>query len=379
LSLVEPVTEKPAQSRNNQSSRTSGPFVISGIVMLEDGRPPDQAAEVILACSGVVRQRAYTQAGSGQFTLSIGDSRAPETDITETATDPRGGFKSFNQIGRGFGDDGRWGTGRTTNVSRLYLGDCELTASLPGYKSAVVYPGNRDLLDNPDIGTIRLFSKNPVRRSTVSVKSLAAPEKARKAHENARQELSRTQPDYTKAARELEKAVDICADYAEAWFCLAQCRLKLKDAAHAREAFEKANDADPDYLLPALALAELSLAGGDTHAARTWATRVLERDPTVILASYIHGFASFFLGDIKAAEASILKVRSSHEASAFPGLHYIMGSILAAKGDIPSAATELKLYLQLNPDFEKATEIQQRLADWREKGLLRDADELLPE
>jgi tetratricopeptide (TPR) repeat protein len=373
-------TEKPAQGRSGSSPRNSATYVISGIVTVEDGTAPAQAAEVILVCSGVVRQRVYTQAGGGQFSLTVGESITADTDITETSTAPRGGgFKSLNQIGRGFGDDGRWGSGRATNHSRLYLGDCELTASLPGYASEVIYPGNRDLLDNPDIGTIRLFRRSPTRGTTVSVKTLAAPEKARKAYEKAKEELSRAQPALPKAARELEKAVEVCPGFAEAWFLLAQCRLKLNETARARDAFEKANDADPDYLLPALALAELSLAGGDTRAACAWAMRVLERDPSVILASYIHGFASYFLGDIEAAEASMLKVRSSQEASAFPGLHYIMGSILAAKGDIPSAATELVLYLRLNHDFEKADEIKKLLVDWRAKGLLKDSDELLPE
>jgi Flp pilus assembly protein TadD len=359
-----------SQTRTSNQTRINPTYLISGLVVLDDGTPLEESAEVILICSGVVRQRVNSRPG-GHFLISLGEERAPDTDTTETAGNPRGGgFRSFNQIGRGFGDDGRWGSGRSTDARRLYLGDCELIAMLAGYTSDVLYPGNRDVLQNPDVGSIRLHRRTQVSGTSISLKSLTAPEKARNAYSKARKQLAARKPNHAKAVKELEKSVAIYPEYAAAWYLMGKSHIALMQLDKAREAYERSTAADPDYLLPCIGLAELGLKTGQVKEAALWAGRALERNPNLIIALYLYGFASFFLGNEGTAETAIRKVQNSPDAKAYPGTHYVLGTILAKRGDIPSAAAEYRQFLELSPASEGAPELKKQLAEWAGQGML---------
>lgn len=371
--LLFPAQEAFAQSRRTTQPTTYSQYSLSGKVILADGGPVTDPVEVILVCNGTIRQRVYSRA-DGQFVFTLGENRSPDTDSAEMAGNPIGGeFRSFNQIGRGFGDDGRWGSGRTTQPGRLYLGDCELFALHPGFTSEVVYPGNRDVLGKPDIGNIRLFRRAQVRGTTISLKSLTAPDKARNAYEKARSQLKKKKPAYSMAIKELQKAVQLYPEFAEAWHYLGKSYLALKEVDKAREAYEQSARADADYLLPRLALAELDMKCGQFSQAAIWSGQVLERNAHLIRASYLYGHANFSLGNLDLAEASLRKVQTSPEAKAYPGTHYLLGMVLARKGDIPAAASELSYFLELNPNFDGAEELRDQLKLWANQGLVAAA------
>ncbi len=345
-------------------SRNGPGYALSGIVIFDDGSPVPESTEVRLVCSGAVRQRVYSQPG-GQFLLTLGDNRAPDPDITDTAASATGNrYPSFNGLGRAFGDDG--GYARTR---RYYLGDCELVASLTGFTSGVIRPGDRDLLQNPDVGSIVLHRRAQVRGSAISIKSLSAPEKATRRYQGASAELHRKTPSYAKALKHLQNAVGIYPQYAAAWHLIGRCYVALRKFANAREAYENAAAADPDYTLPYIGLAELGLQTGQFQQAVTWSSLALERDPGMTSASYLHAFASFSSGNIEAAETSIRKVEKSPEARGYPGIHYLLGAIRVAKGDVPAAVAEFRLFLELSPGYDGAERIKKQLALWAEQGI----------
>lgn len=360
--------DAPAQGRRTPPPRSDPQFTMSGRVIIADGATVSEPVEVILVCNGAIRQRVYSQA-DGQFVFTLGENRLPDTDSAETAGSPIGGeFRSFNQIGRGFGDDGRWSSGRTSQPGRLYLGDCELFALHPGFTSEVLYPGTRDVMGKPDIGAIRLFRRTQVRGTTISVKSLSAPDKARSAYQKAREQLRKKEPSYTLAIKELQKAIGLYPEFAEALYYLGKSHLAVKEPDKAREAFEQSAVADADYLLPRLALAEFAMRAGQFDQAVVWSAQVLERNPHAIPASYLYGNANFSLGNLDLAEASLRKVQTSPEAKAYPGTHYLLGLLLAQRGDIPAAAAELTRFLELSPDFGGVETLRKQLKLWTDQG-----------
>ncbi len=349
--------------------RSRATYLISGSILMEDGSACPEPVEVLLICTGAIRQRTFSQPG-GQFFFQLADNKSPTTGETETAGSPAGGFGSFNRLGRGFNDDGSFGTGRTSKLGRINLNDCEVTAVLPGFTSQVVQLGIRDLMDNPDIGAIVLHRREAVRGTTISLKTLAAPRDALEPYRRAVKELGRKKPRYKRAIRELNRAVENFAEFAAAWNLLGNCHLAVEDETAALQALETSAAADPEYLPPYLTIAEVLLQRGDSEGSAAWSERALQRNPDLTRAAYLNAFANYSLGQLEVAELSILRVHESPSVTEFPASHYLFGLILAAKGLPLEASVELDEFLLLVPDFEQAGQIRQMLLDWEEQGLI---------
>ena len=97
----------------SQNDRRRTTYTLVGAVALEDGSPVKDPAEVVLTCSGAVMQRTETDA-RGQFSFRLGDPKSLDTSDLDMAGSPSGkAFESFNQVGRGLGDGGQYGSGRS--------------------------------------------------------------------------------------------------------------------------------------------------------------------------------------------------------------------------------------------------------------------------
>ncbi|MFQ5740211.1 MAG: tetratricopeptide repeat protein [Acidobacteriota bacterium] len=360
------LTTAAGQGRNRMAP------ILAGVVVFEDGKPVLEPVQVYLTCSGSVRQRVSTQPG-GQFNFQWGDSTSTITEEKETTGSPSGGrFGRFNRLGRGLDDDGAFGSGRVL-LGRVNLSDCDISAALPGFVSDVIHLGIHGILDNPDVGSLMLSKLDRVSGTTVSFKSLKAPRKATKAYQKAQRELGKKKINYSKAVKELEKATKAYPGFAAAWYLLGVCRSAQGDRKSAFEEFEKAVAADPDYLVPYIAMAELRQQRGRYHEAAELSSRVLQRNPEVIRAYYVHAYANYSLGRIDIAERSVRKVQESKEAVSYPGTHYLLGLVLAAKRDYSSAASEFRRFLELNPGFEQAPELERRMLEWEAQGLIEKA------
>lgn len=350
-------------------SRSRATFLISGSIQMEDGTPCPEPVEVLLICTGAVKQRTFSQPG-GQFFFQLANNKSPTTGETEIVGSPAGGFGSFNRLGRGFNDNGSFGTGRTSKFGRINLSDCEVTAALPGFTSDVIQLGIRDIFENPDVGAIVLHRRETVSGATISLKTLAAPAAALKPYRRAVKELAKKKPKFKRAARDLTRAVEEFEEFAAAWNLLGHCRRALKEDGAALEAFEAAVAADPEYLAPYLSLAELKLQQGEVEGSEGWSRKALERNPELLQAAYLNAFANYQLKRLDAAQTSILQVHESANVATFPGSHYLFGLILAAKGLALEASVEFDKFLALNPDFQDAHEVRQILAEWEDQGLI---------
>src|SRR6185437_1184200 len=91
-----------------------------------------------------------------------------------------------------------------------YVG-CNVQAALPGYESNSVTIAQRNLTDDPNVGTISLKPAANA-ASSVSATTAAAPKDAVKAYEKARNEWAENKPD--KAQKDLQKAVQIDPQFA---------------------------------------------------------------------------------------------------------------------------------------------------------------------
>ena len=170
--------------------------IVSGKVVLEEGTPPPEPVAVDLICNASLLSQEMTSR-KGQFTFQLGSrdstyldssiSRPPEAETFDAGANR---FLPHTRAGRTGRNDFR-------EVSGVNLKDCELRASLLGFSSDTVRLGLGTVAGHTeDVGVIVLRRRSQVKGTTVSLKTLAAPKKARKAYESAKKELSKEKIDY---------------------------------------------------------------------------------------------------------------------------------------------------------------------------------------
>jgi tetratricopeptide (TPR) repeat protein len=251
------------------------------------------------------------------------------------------------------------------------LNGCELRTSLAGFVSDPIRLGMRRYLENPDVGVMVLHSTNGTGGTGISLNTLRAPKKARKSYRKALKELAKAKANPSKATKELEKAVKVYPEYSAAWYLLGQLRLAAQDHSGGREAFERALAVEPNYVSPYLPLAALELGDRRWKEAAQLSRQVLELNPDAIGAHYSLGVASYFLRNLVTAEQSARKVLDSSEARKYPRMHYLLGIILATKGDFPSAAVQIRRYLKISPNAPEAEPMKKELRKWEAEGRIK--------
>ena len=271
--------------------RRKATYNLVGMILDEQGTPFFESVEVSLICSGAVFQKCFAKPG-GQFSFALADNKNSISGNIETAGSPSGGgFRTFNQMGRGLVDTGDHGSGRVTKFGRINLSDCEITAALPGFVSSVINLGIRDLMDSPDVGSITLHRLESIRGTTISLTSFQVPEKARKPYQKAREELTRKKVNHPKAMRYLERAVKEYREFATAWYELGKCHLITGDPDLASQAFQASFEADPQYLPPLVDLADMTLRAGRIDEAAVVSGHVVASNPEMVRAHYIRAWA----------------------------------------------------------------------------------------
>ena len=316
---------------------------------------------VELVCQGSAVRREYTS-GSGTFSMIVGGSQANAgiADASLSSSDYRryGGF--------GGGDGG-------FSSERLNLGGCELQARMPGYQLVIPLGGQRQgARQHPgDMGVIILHSMNAPDGGTVSLKTLAAPEDTRKAFEKAGRELQKEKPNSSKAAKELEKAVEIYPEFALAWQMLGEVRLAQNDQPAAAEAFEQARAADPGYVAPYLSQAMMAMEEEQWMKAAQLSGQALELSPQLIKAHYFNALANISLGRINIAEESALLVLDSNQVQTYPLIYYVLGFVEAKRENFPSAAARYRTFLEVRPNASLASKLREQLDQWQKQGLIQ--------
>jgi TolA-binding protein len=97
-------------------------------------------------------------------------------------------------------------------------------------------------------------------------------------------------------------------------------------------------------------------------------------NPYIPEARYLQALSSFQMGDHKVAEGAIRGYWSLTNSRAMPILHYMMGSILATRGEHAGAAKEFTRFLGSSDPKVKSQlvdAVQKQLAVWQQQGLVR--------
>ncbi len=354
----------------SQSNERQRPMYLSGQVLLDDGQVPEERVTIELVCQGTVVRQEYTS-NSGTFSVEI--SRGGSTKDKLQPVDASASASSYSPADGRANPSSRTETSVSATVQKrqMDLSACDLTARLTGYQTAALGLGRRKALDSSDVGVIVLHSLDGAGGGTISLKTLAAPKEAREAYEKAGQEVTKEKPNYSRMAKELEKAVEIYPEFAAAWQMLGDVRLAQKDRPAAGEAFEVAKAADPEYLNPYLSLALMELEEERWEEAADLCAQALELSPQHTRAHYLNALAHTSLGKFDVAEESALLVLEHNQAQTYPLIYYVLGFAEAQKGDFPSAAAHFRSFQEIQPNVALARKLGEQLAQWQQQGLIQ--------
>ena len=320
---------------------------LSGRVTVEDGSVALRGIAIEMVCSNLRRTVASTDS-KGRFTFRYGGAANVVSDASVS------GQQSSNPLlGISSGDAA---TALRTIVN------CDLRANLPGYRSDEVSLTDRHVIDHSDVGTIMLRRVFAVEGVAVSSTSLNAPKKARDVYESGLRAMHSGRMD--TAAKEFERAIAAYPVYANAWLELGRVRQQLGTASTAREAWKKAIELDPKLTE---AYVELGLDAGLSHdwkVATQYLDRALSLDPVDYPEAWFgDSVAHYYLGEYDYAEKSAREAVQLDLHGRNPRAGYVLGMILARKGDREGAAAELKRYLKAAPRAPNAELVKAQLAE----------------
>jgi hypothetical protein len=273
-----------------------------------------------------------------------------------SATDPKGRFL-IAPAGNGPSEVGN--SELKPKFATQFVG-CSVQAALPGFDSSSVTIVNRNMQDDPNIGTITLKREDNSTGGAISSTTAAAPKDAMKAYDKARTEWLDQKPD--KAQHDLEKATQVYPQFAEAWYQLG----KIQEPAHPQDAynsFSKAVAADPKFVLPYQQLAPIAAQAGKWQEVVDDTSHELEFNPRGTPQSwYYNALGNFKLGKVDVAEASATKCLAMDPLHTAPNDEQLLAVILAGKGDYAGALQHLRNCLTYVPPGPSADVIKQQIA-----------------
>ena len=224
-----------------------------------------------------------------------------------------------------------------------------LRARQPGFREAVERADIRTASTAYVILELKPLEKEPTGTlppegpgSTIS----AIPEDARKEFE-AGNKLLVEKKDAKGSVPHLQKAVQLYAPYAPAYFLLGTAYLDQQKWKEAQSALEKAISINDHFAGPHLALGSSFAEQGKFADAEKPLLRGLELDPESARGHYELGRAYWALNRWPEAEPHAQKAAQLDPKMA--PVHVLLGNIMLRKRDANAALREFKEYLQLDP------------------------------
>ncbi len=308
--------------------------VLSGRVAVEAGSAPPDRTTVILLCNDQERARAFSDM-KGNFILNV--------SLVE-----RGPFANPGSVS-GVIDDQEWS-------------NCEVHSELTGYQSGKIRLFGIASRGMVQIGTVMLHPLRPTEQATISITSLAAPEKAKHAMEKGKEQEKKGR--WAAAAAYFKKALSVYPRYALAWVELGRMQIRQNDFQEAEHSLQEAVSHDSG-LMPAYAeLAHIALVQKQWKELADVTAHIVQTAPDSSAEFwFLNSAANYNLGNVRGAQTSIeraLRIDSRHQV---PQAEYLYGVILAANKDFKSAAEHVSTYLQLKPQAQDAAQARQLLAE----------------
>lgn len=237
---------------------------------------------------------------------------------------------------------------------------CIVRGSLTGFRSTEITITQRNLRDDPEVGTITLSRDSNARASAMSATGIAAPPAAVVAWKKAGEEMLAQQPDRAKKA--LQKAVRLYPGFADGWYELGRLQA-LSDPTNARVCFEKAIAADPNFVRPYGQLADLAIRSGDWPKALEYTDRSLQLEPDgTMWVWYYRALAYFQLGNLDDAETSAKKLVQTDPLHNVRNGEQLLAAVLARKADFAGALEHLRNCLSYIQDESDIALLKQQIA-----------------
>ena len=243
---------------------------------------------------------------------------------------------------------------------------CTVQASFAGFHSNAITITQRNLRDDPNVGTLTL-SRTGGRTSGTAISNTteSAPANAVRSFEKAREELLDQKPD--RAQHDLEKAVQIYPVFAEAWYQLGRLQ-QAANSQDARNSFSKAVTADPQFVLPYEQLAILSTQDAKWQEVVDNTSHILQLDSTGSAQIwYLNALGNFQLGKADIAEESARKSLALDPNHTIPNTEQLLAVVLAGKGDYNGALGHLRNCLTYLPAGANADLLKQQIAQLEQK------------
>jgi tetratricopeptide (TPR) repeat protein len=332
---------------NQPENRRLPALFITGSVVLEDGSPPPTGVVIKRVCTGQVVKEAFA-APDGTFAFQVGAANFMILDATDSIEpwDPRGSSPLAGNGG--------------ANRLPMRLTGCELRAELAGYRSSVLSLNTAQTAGTMDAGTIVLYPAMKVKGTTVSVTSLAAPKKARKALEQAEKKLAAK--DLESAEKYLNAAVGAYPSYAAAWYRLGQVYEMSKRFESARSALAKALAADTNFVGPYIELARMNALEKKWLETAALTGRALMLNPLDYpVGYYLDAVANFNLSRFDVAERSARMLERLDARHRYFDVFLLLANLLHRKRDIAGEAEQLREYLKYAPQSEDTARVRERL------------------
>jgi len=349
------VQANPGLASGARGPDTSRPINITGKVVIDDGSATVQNITIERVCSGISKTVAYTDS-KGHFSFQWGDRNLVVADASDAGPGTKNaGYGSAQSAG------GANPLAADPFGSRMM--NCALRASLAGYSSDNASLFNRQIVDNPDVGTIVLRRIAGVEGTSVSVTSELAPKDAKKAYEHGLQSLLKNKLD--DAAKDFEKAVAVYPKYADAWLSLGKVRIEQQSIEPARAALRKAIEADPKLVTPFVELGLLAARDANWQESGQYLDRAVALDPVDFpQAWYADAVANYNLKQYDAAEKGAREAVKLDPRHVNPRSGYLLGLVLAEKHDYAGAVAELTEFLKLAPNAPDMAQVKDQVSQF---------------
>jgi tetratricopeptide (TPR) repeat protein len=195
--------------------------------------------------------------------------------------------------------------------------------------------------------------------ATISASDLRVPKNASKEFDKATKLIAKHE--WQAAIDQLNKAVALYPNYAEAYNNLGVMYARLGDPKNEQEALQKAVAADGHFAPALVNLARLEMKEYNFGAAEAHLNQATAVDPTDARALVLLAQAQLLDRHYEGAIASADKVHALAHGS-YAVVHYVAARACERLNRLPDAVSELNLFLAEDPTGERADEARQEMA-----------------